>query len=402
MAAGFLSLPGFLIGLGVVDPDTAGFLPGANLLVGVVLVDVGVVLLDRGVLAVVVVLGADKGVLGLDGVVVLGVVFDRVLVAGLVVDLGVRVVAEVAGAVPGLDLGVVEVGVSGLVKVRWDRGTLGVVVVGLGVLGLRADVVLLSAAFLAADAALATLVRVADGALRGVFAPATSCCVLEVDTGVVLALDAAEVVDVDVFVIVLDVVAVDILVVGVVAGLDATLLVVADGVVLGVGVDEGLVGVVDVVGRAVLALKGCLGVVDAGVDLVDGLVGLVVDLAVGVVLEDRGVRFFASAGSGFFNGAFAFVVLVDDAILDTAAPVAATAAVAATPAATAANTLDVLDVSSGFSLSIDFTSTVSGVSSVEISWAISGSVTSGSGADTGSGAIANSGVVSGSGANSGS
>ena len=38
MAAGFLSLPGFLIGLGVVDPDTAGFLPGANLLVGVVLV----------------------------------------------------------------------------------------------------------------------------------------------------------------------------------------------------------------------------------------------------------------------------------------------------------------------------------------------------------------------------
>lgn len=396
MTAGFLSLPGFLIGLGVVDPDTAGFLPGANLLVGVVLVDVGVVLLDRGVLAVVVVLGADKGVLGLDGVVVLGVVFDRVLVAGLVVDLGVRVVAEVAGAVPGLDLGVVEVGVSGLVKVRWDRGTLGVVVVGLGVLGLRADVVLLSAAFLAADAALATLVRVADGALRGVFAPATSCCVLEVDTGVVLALDAAEVVDVDVFVIVLDVVAVDILVVGVVAGLDATLLVVADGVVLGVGVDEGLVGVVDVVGRAVLALKGCLGVVDAGVDLVDGLVGLVVDLAVGVVLEDRGVRFFASAGSGFFNGAFAFVVLVDDAILDTAAPVAAT------PAATAANTLDVSDVSSGFSLSIDFTSTVSGVSSVEISWAISGSVTSGSGADTGSGAIANSGVVSGSGANSGS
>lgn len=169
-AANFFSAPGFLIGLGVVDPEAAGFLLVAVLLlVGVVLV-VGVVLLDRGVLAVGVVLGADKGALGLDGAVVLGVVFDRVLLAGLVVDLGVLVVEDGVGAVPGLaeDLGVVEVGVAGLVTVRWDKGTLGVVVAGLVVLDvgvLRADDVLLSAAFLAAEAALATLVRVAEGAL---------------------------------------------------------------------------------------------------------------------------------------------------------------------------------------------------------------------------------------------
>jgi hypothetical protein len=342
--AAFFSAPGFLIGFGVEDPKVVGFLPvddGVVRLVGVLLP--GVVLLASGVLAVVVgvVLGADRGALGLDGVVV-PVVFDArlLLVVGRVVDLGVLAVDAELGAVAGRAgvRGVVAVGVVGLGVERCDRGTRGVVVAGLGVLGVREDV-LLSAAFLAADAARATLVRVAEGARRGVLAAAANACVLDVDTGVVLALEAVPGA-VDVFVIVLDVVAVDILVVGVDGvGFCAARLVVldaADGIVLVVDDGEGLVGVVVVVGLAVLALNGCL-VEAVGVDRVDGLGGLVVaDLADAVVvLADKGVRFFASVvGSGFFAaGVFALASLdevADFAAATTAAPVAATAAVAAT------------------------------------------------------------------------
>ena len=90
---------------------------------------------------------------------------------------------------------------------------------------------------------------------------------------------------VDVFVIVLAVVAVDILVVddGVVApdGRVAGRLVVAAAVGVDLGVvaaDAGLLGVVEVVGRAVLVLSGCLGVADDGVlrAVVVGFAGLVV------------------------------------------------------------------------------------------------------------------------------
>ncbi len=90
---------------------------------------------------------------------------------------------------------------------------------------------------------------------------------------------------VDVFVIVLAVVAVDILVVddGVVApdGRVAGRLVVAAAVGVDLGVvaaDAGLLGVEEVVGRAVLVLSGCLGVADDGVlrAAVVGFAGLVV------------------------------------------------------------------------------------------------------------------------------
>jgi len=182
-AAAFFSamLPGFLMGLGVAEPDVAAFLPArVDVLLVVAVLDAAGVLLANGTLAVVVVvLGVDSGTLGFDGVVVPFVLDVGVLpaVVGRVVDLGVLAVAEL-GAVVGLDDGVVRgvgvVGVDGLGVERCDSGTLGVVVAGRVVLEvgvLRADL-LSAAAFLAADAALATLVLVADGARSGVRARA--------------------------------------------------------------------------------------------------------------------------------------------------------------------------------------------------------------------------------------
>ena len=183
-AAAFFSamLPGFLMGLGVAEPDVAAFLPArVDVLLVVAVLDAAGVLLANGTLAVVVVvvLGVDNGTRGFDGVVV-PLVFDAGVlpaVVGRVVDLGVLAVAEL-GAVVGLEDGVVRgvvvVGVAGLGVERCDSGTRGVVVAGRVVLDvgvLRADLVS-AAAFLAADAALAALVLVADGARSGVRARA--------------------------------------------------------------------------------------------------------------------------------------------------------------------------------------------------------------------------------------
>ena len=345
------------MGLGVAEPETAGFL--ALVLVAVVVFLDGVVRVLRGVL-VVVVLGAERGALGFAAAEPTPGREDAGVDEGMlrVVVLGVLVVGVLLGVALVVDL---EAGVAAgeglVVVVLCDSGTLGVEGVAVVVLALvdtgveRADdpgrvveVFGSVAALLAAEAALATLVLVAEGALKeigvlGVLEVKPG--VLAVDTGVVFAEG-----EVDVFVIVLDVVAVDIRVAGVGVGfcvlllaivdaelgLDVVDVVVLDAVVVGFAVELPVVGLED------LALRGCL-VVGVAVFVVDfgGLVVVVFDTG---VLDESGVRFFVSAGSGFFG-----VVLVLVA-LEAAVATAAEAATAATDApATAAICISVLSSS---------------------------------------------------------
>lgn len=345
------------MGLGVAEPETAGFL--ALVLVAVVVFLDGVVRVLRGVL-VVVVLGAERGALGFAAAEPTPGREDAGVDEGMlrVVVLGVLVVGVLLGVALGVDL---EAGVAAgeglVVGVLCDSGTLGVEGVAVVVLAFvdtgveRADdpgrvveVFGSVAALLAAEAALATLVLVAEGALKeigvlGVLEVKPG--VLAVDTGVVFAEG-----EVDVFVIVLDVVAVDIRVAGVGVGfcvlllaivdaelgLDVVDVVVLDAVVMGFAVELPVVGLED------LALRGCL-VVGVAVFVVDfgGLVVVVFDTG---VLDDRGVRFFVSADSGFLG-----VVLVLVAF-EAAVATAAEAATAATDApATAAICISVLSSS---------------------------------------------------------